>query len=96
MPEIHQQNPDGSWSPASPMGWQPGVGGVPGLDWEVSRPGRRWRAELIWKTTLMAVVHSRWRPVLLLRMALVQPAVVTAVRLGPPDATVREAVPADA
>lgn len=77
-------------SKPEPLGWQPGIAGVKGLDWEVSRPtDRRWRAELIWQTTLMAVVHARWRPVLWLRMRLAQPAVVTAVQMGPPSAQAR-------
>ena len=77
--------------PATPMDWQPGVAGIPGLDWEISRPtGRRLCAQLIWRTTLMAVVYARWRPMLWLRMALVQPAIVAAVRLGPPSADAGE------
>lgn len=70
--------------------WQPGVGGVRGLDWEVSHPGR-WRAELLWRTTLLAVVYARWRPLLWWRMRRVQPAVVAAVQLGPPTAHARRA-----
>ena len=67
---MHQQNPDGSWSPAQPLGF------VPGLDWEVYphhaiayrgnqvqaevRSRRRW---LLWARIITAtVLECGWRP----------------------------------
>lgn len=70
------------------------VAGIPGLDWEIHCHARgwhtrHWHAELIWQTTLMAVVYGRWWPLLAWRMRRAQPAVVAAVRLGPPSANAR-------
>lgn len=60
-----QQNPDGSWSPAQPLDWQGG------LDWEVRRDAvYGYRAELFDKEVLLAVVTSRWRPLLAVKMRL--------------------------
>ena len=61
---IHQQGPDGRWLLAEPLGWQGG------LDWEVRRlPNGKRRAELYDEDMLIAVVESRWLPILHLRMA---------------------------
>lgn len=49
---ISQQNPDGSWSPAEPLGWQGGP------YWEVYAD----RAELVGPDSTLAVVRSRRRP----------------------------------
>jgi hypothetical protein len=65
------------------------VARIPGLDWVIHRHDRGWHAELIWRTTLMAVVYGASRPILLLRMRLAEPAAVAAVRLGPPSANAR-------
>jgi hypothetical protein len=48
-----QQNPDGSWSEAQPLGWQGG------FDWEVSRDSTPMRAELFDEDVLMSVVTAR-------------------------------------
>jgi hypothetical protein len=60
---IFVQRPDGSYEPARPLGWQGG------LDWEVrTLPNGRRRAELFDEDMLLAVIESRWRPVLYWRM----------------------------
>ena len=50
----------------TPLEWQGG------LDWEVSRTSAGYRAELLDEDMLIAVVESRWRPVLYMRMAVAQ------------------------
>lgn len=57
-----QQNPDGSWSPAVPLGWQ-----GHGVDWEIYRPGDReckelgvqWMARGYDEDVLLAEVYAR-------------------------------------
>jgi hypothetical protein len=63
MNEPIQQNPDGSWSAAGPLGWQGGP------DWEVKRTSTGGRAEFYNQDVLLSVVESRWRPVLAARMS---------------------------
>lgn len=55
---VQQQNPDGSWSEAQPIGWQGG------LDWEVSGDC----AELAGPDRTVATVRSRWPWLLRLKM----------------------------
>jgi len=64
MPDgLQQQNPDGSWSPAQPLGWQGG------LDWEVRRlPNGKRRAELYDEDVLCVVLEGRYRTLLTFRM----------------------------
>jgi hypothetical protein len=51
---VQQQNPDGSWGPAQPLGWQGG------MDWEVRKlPNGKRRAELYDEDVLCAVVEGR-------------------------------------
>jgi hypothetical protein len=54
------QNPDGSWSPAHPLGWQPGydaeIGG-PAID----RRGRRQYAWALWHNGHREVAHGTSR-----------------------------------
>lgn len=67
MSSTQRQNADGSWSPAEPIGYQPG------LDWEVydRAPGLRSRhvAKLFDKEVNLAKVEARWRWLLARRMA---------------------------
>jgi hypothetical protein len=50
----------------TPLGWQGG------LDWEVHRTSTGYRAALYDEDMLLAVVESRWRAVLYVRMAIKQ------------------------
>lgn len=50
-----QQQPDGSWAPAQPMGWQPGI------DWEVTGTGRqRWGTAYLRNVVLASVPPGRF------------------------------------
>lgn len=63
---AQRQNPDGSWSPAEPLGWQPGI------DWEVYRPSptrARWEAVAYDEDVCVAAVRARTRFGLRLRIA---------------------------
>jgi hypothetical protein len=59
---VSKQNPDGSWSPAEPMGWQPG------LDTEIYHDELGWRAEVYDEDVPVAVIYSRTRFMLMLRL----------------------------
>jgi hypothetical protein len=63
---MYQQNPDGSWSEAIPLGWQGG------LDWEVYSNDRPMRAKLFDEDVLMAVVTAHTRIGLALKMRRAQ------------------------
>lgn len=58
---AHQQNPDGTWSPAEPLPWRGGP------YWEVYAD----RAELVGREGDLAVVRSRWRWLLRVKMIVV-------------------------
>jgi len=47
-----QQNPDGSWGPAEPLPY------APGIDWEISGRGRGRVAVAYWKDQQLAVVPA--------------------------------------
>lgn len=65
MSEVYRQNDDGSWSPAEPMGWQPG------LDWEVSRSPDGYLAVLLHRDRELATVRGRRKLWLHARMTVV-------------------------
>ncbi len=56
MNDVHQQNPDGTWTPVEPLGWQGS-----GLDWEETRTPGGFEATLYDKYAHVATVRSRWR-----------------------------------
>jgi hypothetical protein len=58
-----QQNPDGSWSPVTPLGWQ-----GTGVDWEVYTNRRPMEAVAYDEDVCVAVVKARTRFGLYLRM----------------------------
>ena len=60
---CYAQNPDGSYSPAEPMGWQGS-----GIDWEVSREGKRHRADAYDEDMHVGRVTARTRLGLLWKM----------------------------
>lgn len=60
---IYQQNPDGSYSPAEPMGWQGS-----GIDWEVIREGKRYRADAYDEDMHVGMVTARTRIGLMWKM----------------------------
>lgn len=51
-----QQNPDGSWSPAQPLGWQ-----GHGIDWECYLTTKPLKAEGYDEDMLVSVVTARTR-----------------------------------
>jgi hypothetical protein len=68
--ENMQQNPDGSWSPAEPLGWQGDA-----IDWEVYTPTEvedRHVAHLYDKAEEVAVIASASRLMLHLRMVVAE------------------------
>jgi hypothetical protein len=65
---VHQHNPDGSWTPATPMGF------VPGIDWEVYTALRTHRAPhraVAYRGfTVLAEIHARYRWLLWARLVV--------------------------
>ena len=59
---ISQQNPDGSWSQAQPLGWQGG------LYWESVAGRELYVADLVGPDRTVATTRSRWKWSLLLKM----------------------------
>lgn len=68
MAETMRGNGDGTWSEAQPMGWQPGIDGRPGLNWEAYTTTSPLRAVLYDKTTVVAEVTATTHLALSLKM----------------------------